>query len=112
MFEPNFSIGVRLLAIILGFCATKSDRNLISVLICVLFAHVVLTTDNDDLNVGVLEHTSTPPVMDDGLGAAVPDAVATAESPITVTENENPVATDGFKSTLSSRGFDRQLSTP
>ncbi|CAN0401794.1 unnamed protein product, partial [Ectocarpus sp. 13 AM-2016] len=43
MFEPNLSIDVSLLAIILGLHATKNDRNLILVLICVLFAHVLLT---------------------------------------------------------------------
>ncbi|CAN0560295.1 unnamed protein product [Ectocarpus sp. 12 AP-2014] len=114
MFEPNLSIDVSLLAIILGLYATKNDRNLILVLICVLFAHVLLTNDDDDddLNVGALEHASTAVATDGGLGAAVSDAVATAETPTTVADNENALATDGFKSTVSSGVFDRQLSTP
>ncbi|CAN0402610.1 unnamed protein product [Ectocarpus sp. 12 AP-2014] len=112
MFEPNLSIDVSLLAIILGLHATKNDRNLILVLICVLFAHVLLTNDDDDLNIGVLEHASTAVATGGGLGAAVSDAVATGETPTTVAENENAVATDGFQSTLSSGVFDRQLSTP
>ncbi|CAM9101046.1 unnamed protein product [Ectocarpus sp. 4 AP-2014] len=114
MFEPNLSIDVSLLAIILGLYATKNDRNLILVLICALFAHVLLTNDDDDLSAGVLEHARTAAAANDGagLGAAVSDAAATAETPTAVAENENAVATDGFKSTLSSGVFDRQLSTP
>lgn len=109
MFEPNLSIDVSLLAIILGLYAMKNDRNLVLVLICVLFAHVLLTNDDDG---GALEHVRIAAVTDDGLGSSVRDAVAAAEAPTTAAENEKPVATDGFKSTLSSGVFDRQLSTP
>ncbi|CAN0502677.1 unnamed protein product [Ectocarpus sp. 8 AP-2014] len=112
MFEPNLSIDVSLLAIILGLYATKNDRNLILVLICALFAHVLLTNDEDDLNAGVLQNASTVAVTNDGLGAAVTGGVATAVTPTTVAKDDNPVAPDGFKSTVSSGVFDRQLSTP
>lgn len=113
MFEPNLRIDVSLLAIILGLYATKNDRNLILVLICVLFAHVCLT--NDEESSDVVEQTSTV-TDDDDLGAAVSNvsvAAATAATSSTpVAENEKTVATDSFKSTLSSGVFDRQLSTP
>ncbi|CAN0250195.1 unnamed protein product [Ectocarpus sp. 6 AP-2014] len=112
MFEPNLSIDVSLLAIILGLYATNNDRNLILVLICALFAHVLLTNDEDDLNAGVNQNASTDAVANDGLGATVTDAVATAITPTTVAKDESPVAPDGFKSTVSSGVFDRQLSSP
>ena len=53
MFEPNLSIDVSLLAIILGSYATKSNRNLTLLLICLLFTHVLLTNEKekDDLSV-------------------------------------------------------------
>ncbi|CAM9105534.1 unnamed protein product [Ectocarpus sp. 8 AP-2014] len=119
MFEPNISIDVSLLAIILGLYATRNDKNLILVLICILFAHILLTDDDD----GVVEHARTAAATDDDdddLGAAVPDAVQpqpAAETRTTVAENENTVtesavATGGFKSTLSSGVFDRQMRTP
>lgn len=113
MFEPNLRIDVSLLAIILGLYATKNDRNLILVLICVLFAHVVLT--NDEGCSDVVDETSTV-IDDDDLGAAASNvsvASATASTYSTdVPENKKTVATDSFINTLSSGVFSRQLSTP
>lgn len=107
MFEPNLSIDVSLLAIILGLYATKNDRNLILVLICFLFAHVLLTNDDDDClvveDVSVDERSS---VQDfDAVGVA-------AAAPVPVTETPQTDTADSFKTTLSSGVFDRQLSTP
>lgn len=118
MFEPNLSIDVSLLAIILGLHVTKNDRNLVLVLICILFAHVLLTNEDerDDSASSLLEETSAvaTTVADDNLGAAASDAagIATTDAPTLGTEPEKIVAADSFKTTLSSGVFDRQLSTP
>ncbi|CAM9101195.1 unnamed protein product [Ectocarpus sp. 12 AP-2014] len=132
MFEPNLSIDVSLLAIILGLHAMKNDRNLILLLICILFAHVLLTSE-DEWGAGddrlmsdgpTLEQTSdatSDAVAHDGLmGAAAPNADAAVTTTTTttpaaataVTETKNTLATDGFQGTLSSGVFGRQLSTP
>jgi len=121
MFEPNISIDVSLLAIILGLYTTNNDRNLILILICALFSHVLLTTfdDND-------RDTETITSFDDGVDAENSamiddnDDIET-ESPAPVTDFGADVgsapapetrAADSFKTTVSSGVFDRQLSTP
>lgn len=114
MFEPNLSIDVSLLAIILGLYATKNDRNLILLLLCFLFAHVLLTNDDDDdgddhgnndNNVDDNDvddddddsSLSDSNVFGDALGAAV---------------EKKPSVIDHFSTTVSSGVFDRQLNTP
>lgn len=125
MFEPNLSIDISLLGIILGLYATKNDKNLILLLICVLFAHVLMTNDDDDNNFANLladnvseddgsndiNVVSRPEDASLGVGAAT-DAIdidTNATSPLPVVGNDN---TDNFKTTVSSGVFDRQLSTP
>lgn len=97
MFEPNLSIDVSLLAIILGLHARTSDRNLVLVLVCCLFAHVLLT--NQETN-DVPEH----------------EALGATTGPVVAGEIEHERAAvdtvDHFKTTVSSGAFDRQLSTP
>lgn len=125
MFEPNLSIDVSLLGIILGLYATKNDKNLILLLICVLFAHVLMTNDDDDNNFANLlvdnvseddgsndiNAVSRPADVSLGVGAAT-DAIdidTDATSPLPIVGNDNA---DNFKTTVSSGVFDRQLSTP
>ncbi|CAM9090497.1 unnamed protein product [Ectocarpus sp. 12 AP-2014] len=117
VFEPNLSIDISLLAIILGLYVTKNDRNLILLLLCCLFAHVSLTNDDND-DGDVIEHSA--------LGAAAGDSAdpgddqsgkaAAEEDAVVVVADENAANTprppDHFKTTLSSGVFDRQLSTP
>jgi len=120
MFEPNISIDVSLLAIILGLYATKNDRNLILVLICFLFTHVLLTNDDDEC-VDVVEDVSinkrrSAEVDESTIANDDSDDVGVAAAaPISITEppkTPNSAAADSFKTTLSSGVFDRQLSTP
>lgn len=74
-------------------------------LICALFAHVLLTNDDDCL---VVEDTS----IEERSSVQDFDAVGVAASaPVPVTETPQTVA-NSFKTTLSSGVFDRQLSTP
>ena len=114
MFEPNLSIDVSLLAIILGLYATKNDRNLILVLICILFTHVLLTNDEDcaDDEDSMDERRS----IDDDASTVVAhdsdDVGVAAAAPISAVETPQTFATDNFKTTVSSGVFDRQLSTP
>lgn len=113
-FEPNLSIDVSLLAIILGLYVTKNDRNLILLLLCCLFAHVSLTSESDDGDA----------VGDGALGVAAdglvdPDVgriVADEDDDTVVVKGDSaavpPQCADHSKTTLSSGVFDRQLSTP
>ena len=119
MFEPNLSIDVSLLAIILGLYATKNDRNLILVLICFLFAHVLLTNDDDCIDDEDLSTDEKRSFYNDASTVVAHDfddvsddvGVAAAAAP-DVVETPQTFATDSFKSTVSSGVFDRQLSTP
>lgn len=79
MFEPNLSIDVSLLAIILGLYATKNDKNLVLILICCLFAHVLLTHDDYDR-----DGADTPD--GDALGIIVEDVVGDQTEPELVAE--------------------------
>ena len=121
MFEPNISIDVSLLAIILGLYTTNNDRNLILILICALFSHVLLTTfdDND-------RDTEAITSFDDGVDAQdlpmVDDNDDTdTESPALVADSSADVGSapapkmstaNTLKTPVSSGVFDRQLSTP
>lgn len=121
MFEPNISIDVSLLAIILGLYTTNSDRNLILVLICALFSHVILTTFDDDGG-----DTETAPSYDDGGDTETVSMVddnhdSDTESRVAITDSTADVGSapvpnmhtaDSFKTTVSSGVFDRQLSAP
>lgn len=121
MFEPNLSIDVSLLAIILGLYATKNDRNLILVLICLLFTHVLLTNDDDECvdvveDVSIHERQSAEDdestiVTDDSDAVGVAAMEPINEPPEPPKTPKSAVA-DSFKTTLSSGVFDRQLSTP
>ena len=123
MFEPSLSFDVSLLAIILGLYATRNDRNLILILICVLFGHVLLTGEDDEdgghfenlvaddsSSSGHVESESEGGVVatDEALGA--PTANVDAEAKATSVPDTD--RTDSFKTTVSSGVFDRQLSTP
>lgn len=105
-----------LLAIILGLYVTRNDRNLI-LLMCCLFAHVSLTSENSD------EYFETEA---DTLGAAKADyndedtegeEEQEAEEETAVVAGGDAIShpprpPDHFKTTLSSGVFDRQLNTP
>lgn len=117
MFEPNLSIDISLLGIILGLYATKNDRNLILLLICLLFAHVLLTKGDDDFTNnfeedvnqsegGVMQSTESVGVTEDSLGAPATATAAATET------RKAPSKADMFTTTVSSGVFDRQLSTP
>ena len=115
MFEPNLSIDISLLAIILGLYATKNDRNLILLLICLLFAHVLLTNDEDDPAPLLDDDYSS---VDEGHAVVVPKdnlGAGTAKtsnqvSPVPAV-SKNPTTTL-FNKTVSFGVFDRQLSSP
>jgi hypothetical protein len=120
MIEPNFSIDVSLLAIILGLYATRNDRNLILILICVLFAHVSLTTNDtgfgDDSSIerenavaDAETHGSVSIVADETSQAETTDVRAGLGS---APAHKTNGVEDSFKTTVSSGVFDRQLSTP
>ena len=128
MFEPNLSIDVSLLGIILGLYATKNDKNLILLLICVLFAHVLMTNDDGDNNNLAYLLADNVVSEDDGSNDDISEddgsnddisvesrpgdaslGVGAATNAIDTNINEN---TDNFKTTVSSGVFDRQLSTP
>lgn len=120
-FEPNLAIDVSLLAIILGLYVTKNDRNLILLLMCCLFAHVSLTSDDgDNENVVEAEPELEPePELEAGADReAEPDALGAAANGVRAIVHDGDDATtpvqppDHFKTTLSSGVFDRQLSTP
>ena len=120
MFEPSLSFDVSLLAIILGLYVTKNDRNLILILICVLFGHVLLTgedhqdgghfenllSDDTSINDKVdAKSESSFVATDEALGAAT--VAETSATPVPETHR-----TSSFQTTVSSGVFDRQLSTP
>ena len=128
MFEPNLSIDVSLLGIILGLHATKNDKNLILVLLCVLFAHILLTNDDDgEDGLAVSEQDGSKDegdseesrienivgIADNSLGAGADESTidnnTEATSPNPLPKNES---SDQFRTTVSYGVFDRQLSTP
>ncbi|CAM9209551.1 unnamed protein product [Pylaiella littoralis] len=100
MFEPNLSVDVSLLAIVLGLYATNSDRNLVLILVCCLFAHISLT--NDDFR-------------GDGRGGALgaaAEAAAGDDGGVVDAEPSNRRTVDHYDTTVSSDVLGRQLSTP
>lgn len=120
-FEPNLAVDVSLLAIILGLYVTKNDRNLILLLMCCLFAHVSLTSDNNDDEYVVEAEPEPEPKAEaepDPEPEPEPDALGAAASGVGAIVSDGDGATtpvqppDHFKTTLSSGVFDRQLSTP
>ena len=130
MFEPNISIDVSLLAIILGSYATKNNRNLTLLLICLLFAHVLLTNEKeeDDLSADETEtetETETENENDEEEGeeedqkavgaasaAGAVGAVGAVGSVSAETAQNTVPVPQAYKSTVSAGVFDRQLSTP
>lgn len=132
MFEPNISIDISLLAIILGLYATKKDKNLVLMFICCLFVHVLLTRDAEDQAKGVEDGVEDgvdgdgdvdgdvdvkDDVRDDVRDDLGNDLGVVPATDFTVAENQvsRPFpfkASDIFKTTVSSGVFERQLSTP
>lgn len=106
MFEPNFSIDISLLAIILGMYVTNKDRNLILLLVCLLFMHVLMTNEyvdtSEDVSVEDYVDATAEEVCDAPVGATAPVPVAV--------EADHPK--DAFSTTVSASVFQRRLSTP
>lgn len=129
MFEPNLSIDVSLLGIILGLYATKNDKNLILVLLCILFAHILLTNDDDgEHGLAVREHDGSNVEGDNEEPSQVENVVDVADNSLGVGADRSTVdintkttsppplpenkSSDQVKTTVSYGVFDRQLSTP
>lgn len=121
MFEPNICIDVSLLAMILGLHVTKNNRNLVLLLICVLFAHVLLTDDvqvvsgsnSDSVSDSDSDSDSKNDIVETEVQeAASADDSAVGAAPRAPQKPSVPPVTDSFATTLSSGVLSRQMSTP